>query len=103
MKKIKISICGALGKMGLILIKRVQQYQNLELHSTTDKKIKKLFNKVEIKKNSLKVFEKTNVIIDFSNPKSTMQILEYANKLKKNVLIGTTGFTNKQEALIKKY
>jgi len=32
-----------------------------------------------------------------------MQILEYANKLKKKVLIGTTGFTNKQEALIKKY
>ena len=103
MKKIKISICGALGKMGLILIKRVQQYQNLELHSATDKKIKKLFNKVEVKKNSLKVFEKTHVIIDFSNPKSTMQILEYANKLKRNVLIGTTGFTNKQEALIKKY
>ena len=50
MKKIKISICGALGKMGLILIKRVQQYQNLELHSATDKKTKKLFNKIEIKK-----------------------------------------------------
>ena len=103
MKKIKISICGALGKMGLILIKRAQQYQNLELHSATDKKTKKLFNKIEIKKNSLKVFEKTQVIIDFSNPKSTMQILKYANKLKKKVLIGTTGFTNKQEALIKKY
>ena len=103
MKKIKISICGALGKMGLILIKRIQQYQNLELHSATDKKTKKLFNKFQIKKNSVKVFEKTQVIIDFSNPKSTMQILEYANKLKKKVLIGTTGFTNKQEALIKKY
>ena len=103
MKKIKISICGALGKMGLILIKRAQKYQNLELHSATDKKTKKLFNKIEIKKNNLKVFEKTQVIIDFSNPKSTMQILKYANKLKKKVLIGTTGFTNKQEALIKKY
>ena len=103
MKRIKISICGALGKMGLILINRIQQYQNLELHSATDKKTKKLFNKIEIKKNSLKVFEKTQVIIDFSNPKSTMRILEYANKLKKKVLIGTTGFTNKQEALIKKY
>ena len=65
--------------------------------------VDKKANKVEIKKNSLKVFEKTHVIIDFSNPKSTMQILEYANKLKKKVLIGTTGFTNKQEALIKKY
>ena len=103
MKKIKISICGALGKMGLILIKRVQQCQNLELHSATDKKIKKLFNKFEIKKNSIEAFKKTQVIIDFSNPKSTMQILEYANKLKKKVIIGTTGFTNKQEVLIKKY
>ena len=103
MKKIKISICGALGKMGLILIKRVQQCQNLELQSATDKKIKKLFNKFEIKKNSIEAFKKTQVIIDFSNPKSTMQILEYANKLKKKVIIGTTGFTNKQEVLIKKY
>ena len=103
MKKIKISICGALGKMGLILIKRVKRYQNLELQSATDKKIKKLFNKFEIKKNSIEAFKKTQVIIDFSNPKSTMQILEYANKLKKKVIIGTTGFTNKQEALIKKY
>jgi len=103
MKRIKISICGALGKMGLILIKKIKQYQNLELQSATDKKIKKLFNKFEIKKNSIEAFKKTQVIIDFSNPKSTMQILEYANKLKKRVIIGTTGFTNKQETMIKKY
>ena len=103
MKKIKISICGALGKMGLILIKRIQKYRNLEFYSATDKKEKKLYNKFVIKKNSLKVFKKTQVIIDFSNPKSTMQILEYASKLKKKVIIGTTGFTNKQEALIKEY
>jgi len=89
--------------MGLILIKKIKQYQNLELQSATDKKIKKLFNKFEIKKNSIEAFKKTQVIIDFSNPKSTMQILEYANKLKKRVIIGTTGFTNKQETMIKKY
>jgi len=48
-------------------------------------------------------FRKTDVIIDFSNPKSSLEILRYASHLKKKVVIGTTGFTEKQNNLIKKF
>ena len=46
---------------------------------------------------------KTDVIIDFTVPKCTLEILKIALKLKKRVVIGTTGFTQKTESLIKKY
>jgi 4-hydroxy-tetrahydrodipicolinate reductase len=46
---------------------------------------------------------KADVIIDFTVPKCTLEILQIASKLKKKVVIGTTGFTKKEEGLIKQY
>jgi 4-hydroxy-tetrahydrodipicolinate reductase len=51
----------------------------------------------------LEAFKKTDVIIDFSRPKASIEILNYAKKLKKKVVIGTTGFTKQQNNLIKNY
>ena len=45
----------------------------------------------------------TNVIIDFTSPKCTLEVLKIAAKLKKRVVIGTTGFTKKQEKIIKNF
>jgi 4-hydroxy-tetrahydrodipicolinate reductase len=103
MKKIRITICGGLGRMGKILIKEVLKNKNLVLHSVTDIKEKKVFNKIKTQKNNLEAFKKTDVIIDFSRPKSSLEILKYATHLKKRIVIGTTGFTEKQNNLIKKF
>ena len=46
-------------------------------------------------------FEKTDIIIDFTVPKCTIEILKIASKLKKRVVIGTTGFTQKEDKIIK--
>ena len=43
------------------------------------------------------------MIIDFTVPKCTFEVLKIASKLKKKLVIGTTGFTKKEEALIKSY
>ena len=43
------------------------------------------------------------MIIDFTVPKCTLEILKIASKLKKRVVIGTTGFSKKEENLIKQY
>jgi 4-hydroxy-tetrahydrodipicolinate reductase len=102
MKKIKITVCGGLGKMGKIIIERVLQNKNLVLHSVTDIKIKKIFNNIKTQKNNLDAFKKTDIIIDFSRPKSSLEILKYATHLKKKMVIGTTGFTKKQNNQIKK-
>jgi 4-hydroxy-tetrahydrodipicolinate reductase len=103
MKKINITITGALGKMGKILIKRISKNKNLKLFSLTDIKSGKKINGIKIQKNNLEAFKKTDVIIDFSRPKASLEILNYAKKLKKKVVIGTTGFTKQQNNLIKNY
>ena len=43
------------------------------------------------------------MIIDFTVPKCTLDVLEIASKLKKKVVIGTTGFTKREENLIKNF
>jgi 4-hydroxy-tetrahydrodipicolinate reductase len=103
MKRINITITGALGRMGKILIKRISKNKNLRLFSLTDLKSGKTINGVKTQKNNLEAFKKTDVIIDFSKPKASLEILDYAKKLKKKVVIGTTGFTKKQNNLIKNY
>ena len=103
MKKINITITGALGRMGKILIKRISKNKNLKLFSLTDIKSGKSINGVKTQKNNIEAFKKTDVIIDFSRPKASLEILNYAKKFKKRVVIGTTGFTEKQNNLVKNY
>jgi 4-hydroxy-tetrahydrodipicolinate reductase len=103
MKKINITITGALGRMGKILIKRISKNRNLKLFSLTDLKSGRIINRIKTQKNNLEAFKKTDVIIDFSIPKASLEILNYAKILKKKVVIGTTGFTKQQNNLIKNY
>jgi 4-hydroxy-tetrahydrodipicolinate reductase len=103
MKKINITIAGALGRMGKILIKRISKNKNLKLISLTDLKSGKSLNGIRIQQNNMEAFKKTDVIIDFSTPKASLEILNYAKKFKKKVVIGTTGFNSKQNNLIKNY
>ena len=101
MKKINIKITVSLGRMGKILINRISKNNNLKLLSLTDLKSGETINGVKVQKNSLEAFKKTDVIIDFSKPKASIEILNYAKKLKKKVVVGTTGFTQKQENIVK--
>ena len=103
MVKIKVTVIGALGRMGKILINQISKNKNFKLISLTDVKIGTRMKGIKIQNNSLEVFKKTDVIIDFSRPKSSIEILNFAKKLNKKVIIGTTGFTKKEENLIKNY
>jgi 4-hydroxy-tetrahydrodipicolinate reductase len=100
MKITKISICGGLGRMGKILINEVIKNKELRLESITDKKNSISINGIKIQENNINAFKSTDVIVDFSRPESTLQVLKIAKKLKKAVVIGTTGFNNKQNNLI---
>ena len=104
MKKIKIGITGCMGRMGQQLIKSIDDNRNFKLVAITEnKKINKKINGIKIYQNSEAAFKDTNIIVDFTIPKCTFQILKIAVKLKKKVVIGTTGFTQKEEELIKNY
>ncbi len=104
MKKINLGITGCLGRMGQQIIKSAKKDKNFKLVALTEgKKIKKKINGIDILQNSNEALKKTSVIIDFTIPKCTFEILKIASKLKKRVVIGTTGFSKKEENLIKKY
>ena len=104
MKKINLTISGCMGRMGQQLIKATKNNKRFRIHSLTERKlVKKKINGIKIKINDESAFKNTDVIIDFSAPKCTFQILKLASKLKKKVVIGTTGFTEKEENLIKNY
>ena len=104
MKKINLSISGCMGRMGQQLIKSSKRNKNFKLISLTENRmVNKKISGINPTTNSIKAFEKTNVIIDFTIPKCTIEILKIASKLKKRVVIGTTGFSKKDEILIKKF
>ena len=104
MKKINLAISGCLGRMGQQLIKSSRTNKNFKLVTLTENKI---FNKkiagIKLNLNTDEAFKNTDVIIDFTVPNCTLDILKIASKLKKRVVIGTTGFSQKEEVLIKKF
>lgn len=97
----KILLNGAKGKMGGEVIKATKDNENFNITCGFD--IEKdnnpfpIYNKIEdIKENS-------DVIIDFSTPKGTLEILKFAYKTKTPIVIATTGFNEEELDQIKNY
>ena len=104
MRKINLSISGCMGRMGQQLIKSSKKNKKFKLISLTENRfINKKIAGLKPSTNSISAFKKSNVIIDFTVPKCTLEILKIASELKKRVVIGTTGFSKKEEYLIKKF
>ena len=104
MNKIKLAITGCMGRMGKQIIKSAKSNKNFVITVVTENRlIKKKINGINVSLNDERAFKKADVIIDFTIPKCTFEVLKIASKLKKRVVIGTTGFTKKEENLIKKY
>ena len=102
-RKINVSITGCLGRMGQQLIKSAVKDKRFKINSLTEnkKQTKKIFG-ILPKFNSPEAFKKSDIIIDFTVPKCTLEVLKIATKQKKRVIIGTTGFTLREEKLIQK-
>ena len=97
---IKVLINGCNGRMGQVLVNEIDRFPELLLSSG--------FDVYDEGKNTFPVYskigdikEKPDVIIDFSIPVSTFNILNYAVKNKVPVVIATTGFSKEQLEEIK--
>ncbi|MNJ91024.1 4-hydroxy-tetrahydrodipicolinate reductase [compost metagenome] len=93
MKKIKVGLVGASGRMGLEIVKVLEADPRCELvlPITRGQKI------------DSKEAAKLDVWIDFSVPDVFSEVLKVAAKNKTPVVCGTTGFGPKEKALLKKY
>ena len=104
MKKINLAITGCMGRMGQQIIKSAKYNKNFTIKAVTENRpFNKKINGIDISFNDENAFNKADVIIDFTAPKCTFEVLKIAAKLKKKVVIGTTGFTKREENLIKNY
>ena len=104
MKKINLAITGFMGRMGQQLIKSSKKDKTFKVVTLTEnRKINKKISGIEPELNSVNSFKKAHVIIDFTVPKCTLEILKIASKQKKKIIIGTTGFSKKEEMLIKRF
>ena len=93
MKKINLSITGCMGRMGQQLIKSSRSNKNFKLISLTESKIiNKKIEGIEPGLNNTESFKNTNVIIDFTVPKCTLEILKIATTLKKKSSNWNNGF-----------
>ena len=102
-RKIKLTITGCLGRMGQQLIRSAKKDERFKINSITENKIqKKKFLGILPKLNNVETFKNSDVIIDFTIPKCTLEVLKIAAKEKKRVVIGTTGFSKQEESIIKK-
>ena len=102
-RKINLTITGCLGRMGQQLIATARKDKRFKISSLTEnetqrKKILGILPEV----NSPEAFKNSDIIIDFTVPKCTLEVLKIAVKQKKRVIIGTTGFTLREENIIKK-
>src|SRR6056300_75654 len=104
MKKINITITGCMGRMGHQLIEASKKNNKFKLISLTENRlINKKIEGIKPQQNNLNAFKDTDVIIDFTVPKCTIEVLKIASKLNKKIVIGTTGFTKKEESIIRSH
>ena len=104
MKKINLAITGCIGRMGRQIIKSAKSDKNFKIVALTENRIiNKKVAGIKPGLNTEESFKNANLIIDFTVPKCTFEVLKIASKLRKRVVIGTTGFSKKEENLIKKY
>ncbi len=87
-----------MGRMGQQLIKSSKKNRHFNLVSLTENRlIKKKIAGLKPSRNNFNAFKKSNVIIDFTVPKCTLEILKIASKLKKGLLLELLVFRKKKK------
>lgn len=95
----KAGICGALGRMGTA-ITGVLASRGHEVVAAFDSLKPSAGNVLQTSEINLAAIEKCTVLLDFSAPAATAELLPLAIKAAKPIVIGTTGFTQEQKEQI---
>jgi 4-hydroxy-tetrahydrodipicolinate reductase len=109
MSKIKIAIAGSSGRMGRTLLENVLQSDDMVLHAALEQGSSTLIGKdagelfgtpcgVKISADAPAMLKGADVLIDFTRPEGTLQHLDICRKLGVSMVIGTTGFNDRQKA-----
>jgi len=106
---ISLVVCGAAGRMGRRIISRAIAEKDWKIVGAVDQANSPFLGEdagalagegnlgIALTNDKETVFQQADVIIDFSQPEATLESLELAKKCKKALVVGTTGFTDKQK------
>jgi len=104
---LKIAISGICGKMGMRISELLKSDAALELSGALEaKNHPNLGKSVEgtrcsIESDIEKTIQGTDVLIEFTNPQTTLEHLSVVRKYRKSMVIGTTGLNEREIALLK--
>ncbi|MEW6685245.1 MAG: 4-hydroxy-tetrahydrodipicolinate reductase [Candidatus Edwardsbacteria bacterium] len=104
---INVIICGACGKMGTHLVSMISQQKDMKIiagievpgHDLLGQRLRG--SEAFISDDLSKVIEFANVVIEFTNPKTSLEHLRVVSKANKPMIIGTTGFQSDELKEIK--
>ena len=96
---IKILVNGCNGKMGHVVCDLIKENEELDIIAGFDRTASNSSN-FPIFNNIDDINVKPDVIIDFSLPVATLNILRYAKTNKIPIVIATTGFSDKENSII---
>jgi len=101
---VNVSINGALGRMGKTIIEVCLQDKEISIVGLADfKGPTKVYDNLPVVEPTLeKYISSTDVVIDFSSPEGTQEVLHLCLQYKKPIVIGTTGHSEEQLNNIKK-
>lgn len=109
---VNVIVCGACGKMGMMIIETIHQQEvtnDIRLVGAIERQNHLLIGTnvnndggIFISSDLGKIIDKADVIIDFTNPVSTMEHLKIATQKGKGIVIGTTGLEESQILELKK-
>ena len=99
MKNVLINGCN--GKMGHVLADLIENDEELKICCGVDKE--KSYGIYPVHSDIREITEKVDIIIDFSVPTATLNILKYAKANKIPIVIATTGFSEEENIIIEQY
>lgn len=98
----KIGILGCSGRVGKILVKELTENMNgLTLVGGTVREIGDKKQDYYVTTEAKELFEKADVLIDFTIPQATRNHLALVKEMKKSLIIGTTGLEAQDEDAIR--
>lgn len=98
---IRVTVCGAAGRMGQRIIHLIHEENDMKLVGAIEAAghphlAMAVTPEIKISDNLEAVIAHTDVVVDFTTPKATHAMLAPVARLKKPVIIGTTGFTEEE-------
>ena len=100
-RKINVSITGCMGRMGQELIKAIKKDNKFKIHSLTESTlISKKISGIKPQLNNESAFKGTNIIVDFTTPKCSFDILRVNGSLEIPTMIAIKLKKNKYDGAI---